>query len=129
MSRGISPKLPLIKDPQDGYKLNKTYIEMVKQNIKMLILTAPGERIMDPQFGVGLRNFLFKNKVPSLESEIRSAILKQVARYMPFLEIQEVVFSSPEEGNTSENGLFMKVFYKIIPLDIISSIEINEVAN
>lgn len=128
MSRGISPKLPLTKDPQDGYKLNKSYIEMVKQNIKMLILTAPGERIMDPQFGVGLRNYLFRNNLPSLQEEIRSAILRQVNRYMPFLEIEEVVFSNSDD-TTSENGLFMKVFYRIVPLNIISSVEINETAN
>ena len=59
MSKGLSPKLPLTKDPQDGYALNKEYVELVQQNLKMILLTAPGERIMEPEFGVGLRNYLF----------------------------------------------------------------------
>mgnify|MGYP000439218146 FL=1 len=58
---GLSPKLPLTKDPQDGYALNKEYVELVQQNLKMILLTAPGERIMEPEFGVGLRNYLFQN--------------------------------------------------------------------
>lgn len=129
MSRGLSPKLPLIKDPQDGYKLNKSYIDMIKQNVRMLILTAPGERIMEPQFGVGLRNYLFKNNIPELEGEIRGKIAEQVGRYMPFIQIQEITFTSPESLTVSENGLYMMISYKITPLDLISSIEINAPAN
>jgi len=58
---GISVKLPLSRDPESGYKLNKTLKQVARQNLKMLVLTAPGERIMIPEFGVGLRNYLFEN--------------------------------------------------------------------
>ena len=61
--RGLSPKLPLRRDFEDGYSMNKNYREMVKQNVKMLLLTAPGERIMDPEFGIGLQTFLFENSL------------------------------------------------------------------
>ena len=57
MARGLSPKLPVSTDPIDGYALNKTYAEVVTQNLKNLILTAPGERMMDVDFGVGIRNY------------------------------------------------------------------------
>ena len=40
MPSGLSPKLPLQRDFTDGYTLNKSYAEMVTQNLKMLILTA-----------------------------------------------------------------------------------------
>ena len=36
---GLSPKLPLQRDQVDGfYSLNKTHVELVKQNFKMLLL-------------------------------------------------------------------------------------------
>jgi phage baseplate assembly protein W len=58
---GISPKVPLIYDPTDGpYQLNKNLKQTINQNLKMLVLTSPGERIMIPEFGVGLRRFLFE---------------------------------------------------------------------
>ena len=59
--QGYSPKLPLAYDStQDGnYALNKTLIDTIRQNLKMLLLTNPGERIMMPNFGVGIRTYLF----------------------------------------------------------------------
>jgi len=47
---GISPSLPLTLDTTNGYQLNQTFQEAVKQNLVGLILTVPGERIMDPNF-------------------------------------------------------------------------------
>ena len=59
--QGISPKVPLVYDSTDGpYQLNKNLKQTFSQNLKMLILTMPGERIMVPNFGVGLQGFLFE---------------------------------------------------------------------
>ena len=72
---GVSPKLPLIVDDLDGhYGLTKTVREAVKQNFKNLILTSPGERVMDSNFGVGLRNFLFENFTIEVGENIRFRI-------------------------------------------------------
>ena len=69
---GISPKLPLIVNDLDGhYGLNKTIRQAIKQNFKNLILTSPGERVMDIQFGVGLRNYFFENFTDSQTLPIR----------------------------------------------------------
>jgi len=87
---GLAPRLPLEKDPEDGFGLLKTYAALVKQNFKNLLLTAPGERMMDPNFGVGLRNFLFENFTSSTYSELESRIGEQAMQYMPFLELQEL---------------------------------------
>ena len=55
---GIGPKLPLQRDDVYGnYTLISSYAEEIKQNFKNLLLTAPGERMMNPDFGVGLRNY------------------------------------------------------------------------
>ena len=48
---------------------------------------------------------------------------------MPFIEIQDIKFSNPEEPSTSENGLFLLISYRIVPLDLISSVEIIEETN
>ena len=57
----LAPKLPLTLDSGDGYTSIKILKTMIKQNFKMLILTNPGERVMNPDFGVGIRQFLFEN--------------------------------------------------------------------
>ena len=57
----ISIKLPITPDSGNGYTMIKTIKKMVNQNLKMLILTIPGERVMDPNFGVGVQKYLFSS--------------------------------------------------------------------
>ncbi len=102
---GISPKLPLQKSPADGYYgLTKSHIEAIRQNLKHLILTVPGERIMIPDFGVGLKRLLFEQKNQDLYSDISFRIKKQVNRYMPFVEIEDVEFVDSEARWTLSSG-------------------------
>jgi phage baseplate assembly protein W len=54
MAVGISAKLPLAYPKSDGpYLLTKDLTENTKQNLKTLIFTNPGERVMILDFGVG----------------------------------------------------------------------------
>ena len=89
---GRSPKLPLGRDPQDGYALNKTLRQVARQNLKMLILTSPGERIMLPEFGVGIRHYLFENATDEAFLTLRSRIMEQARMYLPYITINSVNF-------------------------------------
>ncbi len=72
MATGYSVKLPLQISPSDGpYTLNKNLASVVKQNVKMVIFTSPGERIMDSNFGVGIRNYLFEPLTESTNSNCK----------------------------------------------------------
>jgi phage baseplate assembly protein W len=110
---GISVKIPLQEDFSDGkYSLNKTIEDSIKQNLKNLLLTAPGERIGDPDFGVGLRNFLFNIKDESVSFQISSRIHQQLSKYMPFVEIKDDYYSEMD-GDT----VFVRIYYFITPLE------------
>ncbi len=132
MAYGLSPKLPLLKDPQDGYALNKTYLEMIKQNFKMLVLTSPGERIMYPTFGVGLRNFLFESADERTYDLIRERILQQTQKYMPFVEVNNIIISDIMSGPGSvelTNSIDIKIEFFIKPLELAGSLEIKQSDN
>ena len=126
---GLTPKLPLITTTTDGnYELIKTYKNLMKQNFKNLILTSPGERMMDTGFGVGIRNFLFELDEENLYSRIISTISDQVSRYMPFLIIIDISFSTPESGGNhgqSNNFLGMRIEYAIGPLEEFDILDIS----
>ena len=117
---GRSPKLPLSRDPQDGYALNQTIRDVARQNLKMLVLTAPGERIMIPEFGVGLRNYLFENASDEIFFILKSRIMEQARTYLPYITINSVEFqreiptgmSSVEPSSTS-NYLNLVINYSI----------------
>jgi len=87
---GLAPRLPLEKDPEDGFGLIKTYAGLIKQNLRNLVLTAPGERMMDPEFGVGIRNYLFGSPGDNTSEKVQTAIAEQVSRYMSFVDLIEI---------------------------------------
>jgi uncharacterized protein len=124
VASGLSPKLPLQLDVQDGYSLNKTHIEMVGQNLKMLILTAPGERIMDPLFGVGIRNYLFEMNHSLTYEEIEVRISRQVNKYMPFLEVRTIFLGPDDVQEGDPNLMKVQIEYFIKPLRVIGALEI-----
>ena len=116
---GISPKLPLRVDSVDGfYALTKKITETLQQNLKMLVLTAPGERVMNPEFGVGLRNFLFEN-APA--DKIRNKISTQVQRYIPAIKLTEIIIANAPKSeiaiDTDAHTLLVKIEYVIPSLN------------
>lgn len=113
----LSPIFPLFFNDQGSYASNTSVKDVVKQNFKNLLLTSPGERIMLPNFGIGLKNFLFEQNSDAAIRIIREQTDRQIATYMPFIKIQE--FSSLYE----ENQLIIIIKYFILPLsdtDILS---------
>ena len=131
---GISAKLPIRRDPIDGYALTKTYKENIAQNLKNLLLTGPGERMMDPDFGVGLKEYLFEPNVSAIHSQIKQNIREQAKIYLPFIRIEAVNFLTGTEINLrdaltlaeeAEHKLNVEVVYKILPLDIIDALVVR----
>ena len=107
---GIAPKLPITLDKEDGIALIKNYNDLVTQNLKMLVLTAPGEKMMDPDFGVGARNYLFEQMTQATFEDFKSKLLEQQQRYLPYLTIRDVQFaSSLTNPNMNENLLGIKI--------------------
>lgn len=123
--QGYSPKLPLVADKsEDGpYALNKTLLESIKQNFKMLILTNPGERVMDSNFGVGLRAMLFEQDVEEIREKINSRIINQVRQYMNFIRILEINISPPDSNE--ENTIFISIRYTVPTLNINDELNID----
>ena len=126
---GISVKLPLSFSNEDGaYRLTKTLKENVKQNFKMLLLTIPGERMMDPDFGIGLVSYLFEMNNEITYSAISSKISEQVEKYMPFIEVKDMYIGPSEQNNMEESQLNVQIMYEVIPTseEDILSIEVKQ---
>ena len=116
MAYGYSPVIPLQKDNEDGfYVLTKTLAQNTKQNFKNLLLTSPGERVMIPDFGAGLRKALFSNLSFQLKNEITENINTQVEKFMPYLSVNEIEFFDNENSpsDIAENTLAMRIYYSI----------------
>lgn len=112
----LTPKMPLVKDENGpgGFAMIDNYHGLVQQNLRNLLMTNPGERIANLQFGVGIKKFLFEQNTVSTKSEIKAKINQQVNKYMPFVSIESVDFSPDEEG--FENYVEISIRYFLIPL-------------
>lgn len=117
--QGISVSLPLRYDNIDGpYELNKNLKDVVKQNLKNLVLTSPGERIMLPDFGAGVRRLLFEPGTAQTYNLAKERISSQITRYMPFVEIQDLFFLTPgEDDSLSPNAVRLVLKYNIGPIN------------
>ena len=117
--QGISPRVPLVYSQTDGpYQLNKTLKQTIQQNLKMLILTSPGERIMIPEFGVGLFNFLFENISTNTFSSVAQRIKEQVSFYIPSINLEEINFyTSDDDTSLQFNEVRVAIKYNILPFN------------
>lgn len=123
---GLTPELPLFKNTANSYKLIEDYKSLVKQNFRNLMFTIPGERMMDLDFGVGLRKFLFEIDNPRVYGQISTRIRKQVNKYLPYVEISDISFNSNainEEAPSNFLGISIK--YVITPLEAVDNISLS----
>ena len=110
---GIAVKLPVAVSDTDGIGLTTTIVETLRQNLKTLVLTNPGERVMEPGFGVGLEKFLFERFTESTYASIQEAIVEQVKTYMPQIAIKNFEVSTDGIDNSE---LRILIEYVITPL-------------
>ena len=113
MATGISVKLPFSYTKADGpFLLTKDLAENTKQNLKNLIFTIPGERVMNTDFGVGFNALLFQNATDDVLEDMKERLFTQVDRYLPFVQILNV------ETSLQDNTAYLRVEYIIPSLSV-----------
>ena len=79
-------KLPMTFD--NGYDAStKTTLEAVKQNVLNLCSTEMGERVMQPNLGVQLKQFLFEPFTEDVRVAIENSIVDTFSIWLPFVTI------------------------------------------
>jgi len=75
------------------FATNYTTLQQAKNNLINLILTKKGERIMNPDFGCDVHKILFEQiSEDSLNIKIESYILEAVGKWLPYIQIQQIIF-------------------------------------
>lgn len=110
----LTPQLPLSESGELEYEHIGEYRSLIQQNFKNLILTIPGERMMDPDFGVGIQRYLFETSIGTASSEIKSQVALKISKYMPFVRLNNVLVEEGEE----EASLRVRIFYSVPTLAI-----------
>lgn len=102
--------------PFDGpavFNSSYTTKEQVKSNLINLLLTTPGERLMNPTFGVGIRNLLFEQVI---EKElIKNRIIDGAQLNIPEIEIVDLFIKRENQETTPEiHTVRIAIYYKVL---------------
>ena len=63
INKNVSIGVALPLDEVNMFKGTKTLKEQIKTNLINVLLTEPGERVNEPDFGVGLKKLLFEPNI------------------------------------------------------------------
>jgi phage baseplate assembly protein W len=92
-------KFPVGVDTASGRIAMSEDAQDIKEAIRIILETAPGERLMRPDFGCGIHDLVFSTisraTVGLFESRVREAILK----WEPRVEIVQLDISTREAAN------------------------------
>lgn len=88
LGRGWS--FPVAPDSRSGRLEMVAGPEKVRQSILIILDTEPGERIMRPTFGCGLRRHLMKPNTAATRAQIRQDVEKALAAWEPRIRLQAV---------------------------------------
>jgi phage baseplate assembly protein W len=62
----------------------------VRESIRVILLTEPGERLMRAEYGCGLRAFLFEPNTETTRALIRDRIAQSIRRWEPRVTLDDV---------------------------------------
>ena len=98
--------------------------EQVKSNLINLMLTSPGERLMNPNFGIGIRDLIFENVID--QESLRNRIIDSALEYIPEVEILNVNVQRVSETTSPEvHQLRLTIGYALVANDQQDAIQLN----
>ena len=117
VSRAVGVRFPF--NAEGVFYSTFTTAEQVKSNLLNVILTEPGERVMEPDFGVGLKLLLFEQNID--QEGVKSKIQAQVGIYIPEIEVSEINVDFVPDDHV----LFIQITYKFLLDESLDSIQLN----
>ena len=111
----IGINLPFKKsEGSEGYFLSTTTtIEAVKNNVKLLLSTDKGERIFQPNLGIGLRRFLFEPFTCETRLAIQNEIVETFNFWLPFISIKDIQVETTSADGTNPNQISINVIFNL----------------
>ena len=86
----------------------------IARSVRNIILTSPGEKLFDPDFGSNVSKLLFENMDDVSASNIRDEIVQSILNYEPRVKLSDVFVIPDYDGNVMN----VAIVYSIIGADI-----------
>jgi uncharacterized protein len=87
------------------------YEESVRQSILIILGTAKGERVMRPDFGCGVYDFVFEPSTPTTAGKISQVVQDDLLFFEPRIDVRDVQVESMFDSDGSK--LMIQVNYEV----------------
>jgi phage baseplate assembly protein W len=84
------------------------YEQDIKEAIRVILMTNPGERVMRPDFGAGLTDFLFEPLSTTTLEQIRTRVNNALVDWEPRIDIQTITVTV---DNSEPNKVLIAMSY------------------
>lgn len=108
LGRGWS--MPVELDPRTGQVASVAYEDDIRQSILIILETAPGERVMRPNFGCGIHELVFTSLDSTSIQMIRSNVQEALRRCEARIDVLEVTV---DEEATVDGELLVEIEYRV----------------
>ena len=110
---GIDLPVRFSDDKNGGFATTSTTIEAVKNNIRNLLNTNIGERLMQPQFGTDLRRIIFEPINEQITLKIQDKILDALEIWLPFVRVSNIEVVN-QSKDTDSNRVLVNIEFSIL---------------
>ena len=114
-----------VKNISNGAYITKTVDKsLIIGMLRQLFLTKKGERVMNPSFGLDLKEYIFSPLDLTTFEILRSDIVSQLKTFIPFLEVVRLnIFES--NPTLADNGINIKLTVRILDVNFIAPFEVE----
>jgi phage baseplate assembly protein W len=91
------------------FVLSYTTEEQAVSNLKNLILTRKGERLMQPEFGTILYDSLFEQNTDSLRETIETGLRDDISYWLPYIILTKLDVQSDFDNY----GIYISIVFKV----------------
>ena len=119
LNKNITIGVAFPLDENNMFSGTETIEDQTRANLINILLTQKGERINEPDFGVGLKNLLFESNIDL--NNLKEKIEIQVAKFLGNIEIEEISTGSSDDKHT----IFISITYRSLLDNQEDSIQLN----
>jgi uncharacterized protein len=102
---------PLLPVPDANGELSFPTLEAsVRQQIRVILQTTPGEQLMRPEFGAGLEDFLHEPNTLETRRQVRDRISDSLSRWEPRILVDRV---DVEEVDGAPAEIRARIHYRL----------------
>ncbi|HZR83913.1 MAG TPA: GPW/gp25 family protein [Candidatus Binatia bacterium] len=102
--------MPVHVDPRTGHVAYSEYEQDIRESILIILETAPGERVMRPNFGCGIHEMVFTALDSTTLRRIRSEVEEALQRYEARIEVVGV---NVDDAASAEGKLLIELEYRV----------------